>query len=251
MTNELNGKVLAVIGASSGIGQGIVRAAAEHSLKGIVLAARSVDKLEALAREIEGKGLSALVVPTDVTKPEAIKNLIAKTMEKYGALDYLVNSAGVIQGAKEDHELTPEERHRILATNYHQVLNSAPSIASHMLQQKSGVYIVISSHAASKHFAGQATYCSSKAGASSVALTMDAQFEIARKSSGHPIYAFTLEPGFINTPEARAQFPGAEFQALIERSPTPQQFGSMVTEYMISPEKKHADKGARHIIETV
>jgi len=92
---EVKGKVIIVTGASSGIGEATAREFAKEGAK-VVLAARRVDRLEALAREIAAMvgGAEALVVQADLSKLEDIQSLITKTLEKYGRIDVLVNNAG-------------------------------------------------------------------------------------------------------------------------------------------------------------
>ena len=92
---EAKGKVVIVTGASSGIGEATAREFAKEGSK-VVLAARRVDRLEALAKEIESMntGAEALVVQADLSKLEDIQSLITKTLEKFGRIDILVNNAG-------------------------------------------------------------------------------------------------------------------------------------------------------------
>ena len=92
---EAKDKVVIVTGASSGIGEATAREFAKEGSK-VVLAARRVDRLEALAKEIEGMdtGAQALVVQADLSKLEDIQSLITKTLDKFGRIDVLVNNAG-------------------------------------------------------------------------------------------------------------------------------------------------------------
>ena len=92
---EAKGKVVIVTGASSGIGEATAREFAKEGAK-VVLAARRVDRLEALAKEIDAMntGAQALVVQADLSKLEDIQALIAKTLERFGRIDILVNNAG-------------------------------------------------------------------------------------------------------------------------------------------------------------
>lgn len=99
MTNFYKDKVIIVTGASSGIGLASVRNFASLGAK-VVLAARSIDKLEEISMEISGNsergiGSRFLCVKTDVTKEEDCKNLIEKTIETFGKIDILVNNAGI------------------------------------------------------------------------------------------------------------------------------------------------------------
>ncbi len=90
---DIKGKVVIVTGASSGIGEATAR---EFGREGacIVLAARRVDKLELLAKDIESMGTQALVVQADLSKLEDIQNLVSQTLGKFRRIDVLVNNAG-------------------------------------------------------------------------------------------------------------------------------------------------------------
>jgi hypothetical protein len=92
---EAKGKVIIVTGASSGIGEATAKEFAKEGSK-VVLAARRVDRLEALAKEIDAMntGAQALVVQADLSKLEDIQALITKTLERFSRIDILVNNAG-------------------------------------------------------------------------------------------------------------------------------------------------------------
>ena len=86
-------KVVIVTGASSGIGKdSAIRFAGEGAR--VVLVSRSKEKLEAVADEIRQFSQDVLVVPTDVSSPEQVKNAVSKTVEKFGGIDVLFNNAG-------------------------------------------------------------------------------------------------------------------------------------------------------------
>src|SRR5688572_19205642 len=93
---DIKGKVVIVTGASSGIGEATAREFGREGAK-VVLAARRVDRLEALAQEIHGMGTGAetLVVQADLSKLEDIQSLIHQTLDKFGRIDVLVNNAGL------------------------------------------------------------------------------------------------------------------------------------------------------------
>ncbi len=90
---DLSGKVAVVTGASSGIGVILCHALAEAGAD-IVLAARRLDRLEEVAKGLQGLGRKALPVSTDVTSPEAVDALVTRTLSEFGRLDILVNNAG-------------------------------------------------------------------------------------------------------------------------------------------------------------
>jgi NAD(P)-dependent dehydrogenase (short-subunit alcohol dehydrogenase family) len=91
--SSITGQVAVVTGASSGIGEATAEALAADGAS-VVLAARRVDELEALAARIESAGGDALVVPTDVTDEDDLVSLVETTTEEYGRIDVLVNGAG-------------------------------------------------------------------------------------------------------------------------------------------------------------
>src|ERR1700722_15726445 len=91
---DMSERVAIVTGASSGIGAAIARTFADAGIK-TVLAARSADKLEAIAAEIVGKGGTALACQTDVTAEPQVVRLFERTVTAYGRVDILVNNAGL------------------------------------------------------------------------------------------------------------------------------------------------------------
>jgi NAD(P)-dependent dehydrogenase (short-subunit alcohol dehydrogenase family) len=94
---QLDGKVAIVTGGGSGIGKGIAKLFAQEGCC-IAIAGRTAARLEAAAEEMRQIGAEVLAVPTDVANEEQIKALFAQTMEKFGRLDILVNSAGAFDG---------------------------------------------------------------------------------------------------------------------------------------------------------
>jgi NADP-dependent 3-hydroxy acid dehydrogenase YdfG len=91
--DRLKGKVAVITGASTGIGKGTAELFVKEGAA-VVLTARRVDRLNALAEKIKKAGGKALVVPGDVTKVADVKNVIEQTIKTFGKIDILVNNAG-------------------------------------------------------------------------------------------------------------------------------------------------------------
>jgi NAD(P)-dependent dehydrogenase (short-subunit alcohol dehydrogenase family) len=89
---DLSGKVAIVTGASRGIGEAIALGLAQAGAK-VALASRKPEGLEEVAAKIQEAGSEAIVVPTNTSEREAIKNLVAQTTEKFGGVDIVVNNA--------------------------------------------------------------------------------------------------------------------------------------------------------------
>jgi NAD(P)-dependent dehydrogenase (short-subunit alcohol dehydrogenase family) len=94
---QLQDKVAIVTGGGSGIGKGIARAFAEEGCA-VVLAGRTVPRLEAAVEELRQTGSRVIAIPTDVTDESQVMALFAQTMDVFGQLDILVNSAGAFDG---------------------------------------------------------------------------------------------------------------------------------------------------------
>lgn len=115
MEGRLGRKVAIVTGASRGVGRAICVAFAEEGAT-IVLAARSPQKLEETAEEVREAGAKAEIVITDLTREEAIKNLIKVTNDKFSRLDILVNNAGVTVSSELERTST-QDWDRLFAVN--------------------------------------------------------------------------------------------------------------------------------------
>jgi len=115
MEGRLGRKVAIVTGASRGVGRAICIAFAKEGAT-IVLAARSPQKLAETAEEVREAGAKAEIVITDLTREEAIKNLMKVTNEKFSRLDILVNNAGVTVSAELERTST-QDWDRLFAVN--------------------------------------------------------------------------------------------------------------------------------------
>jgi ribitol 2-dehydrogenase len=140
MEHPLSGKVVIITGASSGIGAVTARALARLGCK-LTLAARSADKLRALADEL---GPSAFDMPADLTIGSDVMNMVAKTVERFGRIDVLFANAGIyIPGQVAEGD--PDAWSNLMDVNVDGVLRCVHAVLPHMMAQRSGDILVTSS----------------------------------------------------------------------------------------------------------
>lgn len=127
----LRGGVAVITGAGSGIGEGLARHAAELGMK-VVLADIAGDRIDQVAEQIRAAGGEALAVTTDVSEPEALDRLAARTHESYGDVRLLINNAG-IETLGFVWELPAAAWEKTLRINIHGVIHGVRAFAPRML----------------------------------------------------------------------------------------------------------------------
>lgn len=157
MTNTLAGKVVIVTGASSGIGAAAVRLLAEQGCK-LTLAARSLDKMQALAEQLPAE---TLVLRADMTIPGDIESMVQRTLEHFGQIDIMFANAGIyIPGEFADGDL--DAYSTLLKINVDAVLRCAHAVIPQMKTQGSGDILVTSSIAGHIDVPWEPVYSASK-----------------------------------------------------------------------------------------
>ena len=212
---DLTGKVTLVTGASSGIGRASAIALAKQGAT-VVVAARRIDKLNDLAKEIVGMGRESLPVMMDVTKKETITAAVNKTIEMYGKLDILLNNAGVAEFAP-FLDLTEEQWDKTIDTNLKGYFLVAQAAAREMAKHKWGRIVNIASIASGGvgvGFPSIAHYCASKGGV--VGMTEALAIELAPMG----ILVNCIGPGVIETEMTEALLKDPkQAEALLARAP--------------------------------
>lgn len=161
MAMNIEGKVIVITGASSGIGESAARLLAARGAK-VVLGAGREDRIDALVKEITAKGGSAIGFKTDVTWRGEVEALVKGAMDEYGRIDVIVNNAGIMPIAPMA-ALKVEEWDRMIDVNIKGLLYGVAAALPIMRKQKPGHIINIASVAGLKVFApGGAVYSATK-----------------------------------------------------------------------------------------
>lgn len=178
---SVEGKVAIVTGSGRGIGKAIALVLAEAGAD-VTVAARTAEQVEQTAAEIRRLGRKALVMPMDVTNEDQVNEVVARTVSELGRIDILINNAGMsggmrpvvfvpgikfpgweVAGDEWDKPITLEWWHRVMDTNLTSAFLFARAVGPHMLRQKKGKVINISSNSAELGTPYHSVYCVSKA----------------------------------------------------------------------------------------
>ncbi|GAA1172923.1 SDR family oxidoreductase [Pseudonocardia alaniniphila] len=197
-------KVVAITGASSGIGEATALLLAERGAK-VVLGARGSDRLGALAGRIDDAGGEAVHLRTDVSRREDVSALVALARERYGVLDVLVNNAGVMPVSPLD-DLRVEEWEAMIDVNIKGVLYGIAAALPVFRTQGGGQFVNIASTAGHRTVPAQAVYSGTK-------FAVRAISEGLRQEAGDSVRVTIISPGMTHTnfgdsmtnPEVRAR----------------------------------------------
>ena len=153
-------KIAVVTGASSGIGRATALALAQRGAK-VALAARRVGLLEEVAAQIRQADGEALVVPTDVSEPFQIDNLIREVLSRWGQVDILVSNAGQYI-RRTTTELDAEVIQASMRVNFFSHLHAVLAALPHMLERRSGHIVLVSTMNGKKGIRPDAPYAAAK-----------------------------------------------------------------------------------------
>lgn len=153
-------KTAIITGASSGIGEATARALGKAGFN-IVLAARSLEKLEKLKNELSSEGIKSIAIKTDVVNRDDLQAMANAAISEFGSIDLLVNNAGImpLSFMKNLHH---DEWNQMIDVNIKGVLNGIEAVLPTMMEKKSGHIINISSVAGVKVFPSSAVYSGTK-----------------------------------------------------------------------------------------
>ncbi len=163
MRQNIEGKVVVITGASSGLGESTARHLAQRGGGGgsVVLGARRLDRIDALAAELTASGHPALAVQTDVTDRAQVQRLVDAAIARFGRIDVMINNAGLMPHSPLE-RLKVDDWDRMIDVNLKGVLYGIAAALPPMQAQKSGHIINVSSVAGHKVRPGGAVYSATK-----------------------------------------------------------------------------------------
>ena len=179
-------KTAIITGASSGIGAATAKLLNKNGYN-VVLAARRIEKLDALSKELD---VNHHIVQTDVTIVADVENLVKESIEKFGAIDVLVNNAGLGMVAPM-HEGKLEDWHRMFNVNVNGLLSCIHQALPHLLKCE-GTIINIASVAAHEVFPNTVVYCATKHAVNAITVGM-------RKEFRDKVKVCNISPGAVQT----------------------------------------------------
>jgi NADP-dependent 3-hydroxy acid dehydrogenase YdfG len=208
MEDGIAGKVVAITGASSGIGRATALLLAGRGAK-VVLGARRVDRLAALADEIAASGGEAIYIQTDVSRHEDVAGLVKLAQERYGQLDVLINNAGIGPISLLD-ELRVADWEAMIDINLKGTLYGIAAALPVFRRQEFGQFVNVLSTSGLKIVPMQAVYAGTKNAVRTIS-------EGLRQEAGAKLRVTIISPGFVQTdfadsmtnPEVKAQIEAA------------------------------------------
>ena len=193
---RLEERTVIVTGGAGGLGAAMAKACAEAGAN-VVVASRNKENIDRVAEEITGDGQTAIALPVDITDASQLDDMIAQSVEAFGSVDVIVNSAGR-WGKSHLAEDTPlDEWQQVIELNLTGCFLSCLAAGKQMIKQNHGKIINISSTAGSKGNPGQLHYSAAKAGV--LSLTNNLAFMWAK----HNINVNCILPGLIATEELK------------------------------------------------
>ncbi len=188
----LGGQVAIVTGGSRGIGRalsiGLARAGAS-----VVVASRNQEALDTLTKAMTAEGLDAVGVATDVSRLDDIETLVARTRDRFGRIDVLVNNAAINPLWKRPEALTPDDWDTIMAVTLRGTFFACQAVGEVMIGQKAGRIVTLTSVTALRGTARGLPYTAAKAALIAMTQTLAADW------CAHGIRVNAIAPGFVAT----------------------------------------------------
>lgn len=158
--HNIQGKVVVITGASSGLGESTARHLASLGAT-VVLGARRGERIQSIAETLQQQGSQALAVLTDVTQREQVQHLVDSAVQAFGRIDVMINNAGLMPSSPLE-RLKVEDWDRMIDVNIKGVLYGIAAALPYMQKRKAGHIINVASVAGHKIRAGGAVYAATK-----------------------------------------------------------------------------------------
>ena len=203
----MKGQIVLITGASAGIGEACAYAFAKAGAR-LLLAARRVDRLKALAAKLKQEGAEAVrTFAMDVQKADAVHAAIESLEPEWRAVDVLVNNAGLSRGLDKVYEGDAADWDEMIDTNVKGLLHVTRAVVPGMVERRRGHVVNLGSTAGELTYPGGAVYCATKA--AERAINDGLRIDLL----GTPVRVTSIDPGMVETDFSKVRFRGDEERA--------------------------------------
>jgi NAD(P)-dependent dehydrogenase (short-subunit alcohol dehydrogenase family) len=212
---RLSGSTAIVTGASEGIAEGIARTLALEGAS-VALVSRTLSRVQVIAADIEAAGASALAVQADVTRAQDVREMVKTVLDRWGAIDILVNGVGGFRGHGSILETSESEWDEVITLNMKTAFLCAQAVAGSMMEKHHGRIINIGSQAATAPSPGSNSflpYAAAKAGL--IGFTK----HLAKQLGPYGVTVNAVSPSTTLTPRARRNRDAASIARMKSENP--------------------------------
>lgn len=204
---KLNGKIVFITGASSGIGEASAHAFAAEGAR-LLLAARREERFAALTPKLLAAGAEAVhTVSLDVRDAAQVEKALAALPEEWKAIDILVNNAGLSRGLDKVHEGKLQDWDEMIDTNVKGLLYVTRAVVPGMVRRGRGHVVNLGSTAGELTYPGGAVYCGTKAAEHAI------NDGLRQDLLGTPVRVTSIDPGMVETEFSEVRFRGDKERA--------------------------------------
>lgn len=203
----LKNRIVFITGASAGIGAACARACAREGAK-LLLAARRLDRLQALEGELRMAGASDVhSFALDVQRAAAVQEALAALPSNWQAIDVLVNNAGLSRGLDKVYDAKIDDWDEMIDTNVKGLLYVTRAVVPGMVQRGRGHVVNLGSTAGEMTYPGGSVYCATKAAERAIS------DGLRQDLLGTPVRVTSIDPGMVETEFSKVRFHGDEARA--------------------------------------
>ncbi|UCC86167.1 MAG: SDR family oxidoreductase [Anaerolineales bacterium] len=206
---DFSGRVVIVTGAAGNLGNAVTRAFQSAGAR-LTLVDRAEDRLQRLYPDMVDSSDYLLANSVDLTSAEAVQSMVDKTLERFGQIQVLVNTAGGYRAGAPVHETSLETWDFMLNLNARSVFLVSRAVIPHLLQQRYGKIINVAARVARQGRANMAVYSASKSAVVHLTESMAAELK------GEGINVNCILPSTIDTPANRRAMPEADYSIWVK-----------------------------------